>query len=193
MKKYHLHTTLLSKHWELLNKFTEKFGTHQKVLELALESMGKQFEHKANPALSQEDEIRMHIMGEMEGNCLIPRDGLKMLIELIDLEKFQEMPDNDKYAVQITEYNYQKPFKKLSLKEAVDGMIFAAKLGNWFDAANYTDDGQYYTMKITHSLGISGSIFTRAVVGRFFERYGAKTESEISEKNIFIKIYKSDH
>lgn len=193
MKKYHLHTTLLSKHWELLNKYTEKFGTQQKVLEMALESVEKQLELKTNPALSQEDEMRMRIVSELKYGCILPRDGLKDLFEIANHERLLELADNPKWLVTSIEFYYKKPFKELSLKEIMDGCKLSARMANWFDSVDYTDDGDHYSLMLSHRLSLNGSEFNKIFIESMFKEYGVKTESEISETNIFIKIYKNQH
>jgi hypothetical protein len=46
----------------------------------------------------------------------------------------------------VIEFFYQKPLKECSLKEILDGLVFNAKICHLFDAVNYTDDGDHYTL-----------------------------------------------
>lgn len=48
MSKRRVSTTISIKHWELLKKYTEKYETQQKVLELALESLEKEKEKQSS-------------------------------------------------------------------------------------------------------------------------------------------------
>ncbi len=189
MKK-HISTTISAKHWELLKKHTEKFETQQKVLEAALELLDSSSNSNHSSPLSPELELQIKNIKELKPICLIPRHGLKALIDIADPEKLSAIADTYKYTVEFIEYNYQKPFGKLSLKEVLDGLLIASMTSNWFQAANYTENEEYYTLRINHSLGINGSKFSRLIIETLFNAYGAKTESEMSERNIFIKIYK---
>ena len=63
-------------------------------------------------------------------------------------------------------------------------------MSNWFDTIDYTDDDDHYTLLITHSLGLNNSKINRMVIESPLETYGVKVESTISEKTIFMKVYK---
>jgi hypothetical protein len=89
MNKRRVCTTISAKHWELLKKYTAKYETQQKVLELALESLENNSKHIT--ALSQEEEHWMRIGREAKSvACLIQKDGLKELLKTADIERIKE-------------------------------------------------------------------------------------------------------
>lgn len=190
MIKHRVCTTISEKHWKILEKHTEKFETQQKVLELALESLENNSKHST--AVSQEEEHWMRIGREAKSvACLIQRDGLKELLKTVDIERMKELVTNQKPIEASIEYFGQKHLQECSLKEVIDGVVICAKISNWFDAINYTDDDDHYTLKITHSMGLNNSEVSKILFESVFKTYGVKTESKISERSIFVKIYKN--
>lgn len=182
-------TTISAKHWELLKKHSEKFLTQQKVLEAALESLENN--SKQNSALSPADQYWLYAGGEMKAACLVHRDILEVLIDTANLEKIIQVIINQKPGEHLIARYYQKPLKKCSLKEVIDGFIFFIKVGNIPDIVNCTDEGNCYILKIVHSLNIKFSKMLETLINSVFEEYGVKIESEISEKVLLIKIYKN--
>jgi len=79
----------------------------------------------------------------------------------------------------------------LSLKEVVDGLVVIAKMSNWFDTLEDKDNGDHYQLIITHSLGLNNSILNKEMFESVFKTYGVKVESTISEKMIFMNIFKN--
>ncbi len=73
----------------------------------------------------------------------------------------------------------------------MDAVVTAGRVANWFDAMDYRDDGNYYTIRIIHSLGINNSKLSKISLETLFKTYGVKTEGEISEKSIFVEVYKN--
>jgi hypothetical protein len=185
-RKNRVSTTVSSKHWALLHKHAEKLGTQQKALEFALDNLEKESKPVIN--LSPEEKTWMRI-GELRSMCPVQREFLKLLIETADVERFKTYANKQKPLDYILEFFYQKPLKECSLKEALDGLVLNAKIGNWFDTANYTNDGDHYTLKLTHQLGINNSKINELMIEEVFKTYGAKVESTISERSIFIKIF----
>lgn len=188
MKKRRISTTISAKHWDLLEKYTGRFETQQKTLELALESLENS---KNSTGLSQEEEHWMRIGREgRSAVCLIQKDGLKELLKTADIESMKELVSNQKPLEASIEYFGQKHLQEFSLKEVIDGVVICAKISNWFDAINYTDDDDHYTLKITHSMGLNNSKLSKIQFESVFKTYGVKTESKISERSIFVKVFK---
>ncbi|WP_292374079.1 hypothetical protein [Methanosarcina sp. UBA411] len=188
MKTHRISTTISQKHWELLKKHTEEFGTQQKVLELALESLENS--SKQSPELSREERIWL-TQKSMKTICPILKDNLKVLLETANIEMFNEYLNKYKPLEYTMEYYFQKPLKEISLKELLDGVVITGGMSNWFDTIDYTDDGNHYTMLITHSLGLNNSKINKMGIESMFETYGVRVESTISEKTIFMKIFKN--
>lgn len=187
-RKNRVSTTVSSKHWALLNKYAEKLGTQQKALELALE--GLENDSKPVSKLSPDEEMWMRI-GELKMACLIQKECLKLLLETADPELFKAYEHDQKPLEYVLEFFYQKPLKECSLKEIMDGLVLNARTGHWFDTVNCTDDGDHYTFKLTHELGINNSITSGMMIEGVFRTYGAKTESTLSERSIFIRVFKN--
>lgn len=189
MKKRRVHTTISTKHWELLNRHTEKFETQQKVIEHALEALENDPEQ--GEKLSPEMHLWMRIGRDMAPISLLHRNCLEALFVTADIEKIEKITTVLKPGEYLIVWYYQKPLKNCSLIEVIDGIIFTMKRGNLFDTINYTEDGNCYSMNITHSLTIKGSRWFRIMFEDLFKAYGVKTESELSETGVFIKIFKN--
>lgn len=189
MKKRRLNTTISSKHWELLKKHAEKFETQQKALEKALESL----ENNSNniPAHTPEEQLWIRIGREIKSVCLVEKEFLKLLLETAYTKRMSEYINHHKQLEYFLEYYYQKPLKECSLKEVMEGLVINARTANWFETVNYTNDGSYYTLKITHSLNLNNSIINKLFLERLFRTYGAKIEIEVSERSLFVKVFKS--
>ncbi len=190
MEKYRLSTTISKKHWDILKKHWANHKTQQKVLELALESLENNSNNQHSSAVSPEDKLRMQIASELKYTCTFARDGLKDMFEFTDIERLIRSITDKKWLEFSVEFQYNKHFKECSLKEIMDGVINSARMVNWFDSINYTDDSDHYTLTVYHSLGLNGSKFNKAFLEGAFKSYGVKTESECSERSIFIKIFK---
>jgi len=136
MKKYQIHTTLSSKHLEILKNNAQKYGSQQKVIELALE----RFESNAKqpPSLSPEEELWMRFSRNNMA-CFIQKDGLKFLLETADLDVFPDIVNKMKPIEYQIESYYHRPLKDLSLEEVVDGMVINARMSHWFDEVDYKD------------------------------------------------------
>lgn len=188
LKTHRISTTISQKHWELLQKNTKELGTQQKVLEFALESLENS--SKQIPELSREERVWL-AQKSMKTICSVLKDTLKVLLETANIEMFNEYLNKYKPLEYAMEYYFQKPLKEISLKDLLDGVIIMGNMSNWFDTIDYTDDGNHYTLLITHSLGLNNSKLNRMGLESLFETYGVKAESKISEKTIFMKIYKN--
>ena len=187
MKKHRISTTISQKHWGLLKKHVEKYETQQKALERALECL--ESSSRQSPALTREEKLLVHI-SRAKSACIIQKDYLRMLMKIADIELQKEYVAQYKPVEYTTEYYFQKPLKECSLKEVIDGIVINARISNWYDTVDYTDDGGYYTLKITHSLGLNTSKLVKIAIESVFETYGAKTDNTISEKTVFAKIFK---
>jgi hypothetical protein len=189
MKKYHVHTTLSQKHMELLKRLSEKYDTQQKVLELALESLVN--ESKNTPPMTPEMEFWMRIGSDVKTACLIQKDGLKELMRTADVDQYSVFVKDQKPLEYSLEYYTQKSAKDCNLKEVIDGLIINAKLCNWFEMIDSSDEGDHYTIKFFHNLGLNNSKISQIMCESVFSTYGYKTESDISDRYLFVKIFKN--
>ncbi len=188
MSKYRVSTTISAKHWELLKKHTAKFATQQKVLEAALESLENH--SKQNNALTPEKEIWMRLGTEAKSACSIQRDFLKLLIENANFDWLPAYLASQKPMEYVLESYYQRSLKKCSLREIMDGIILNFRASNWFDTVDYVENDDHYSFAISHSLTLKSSELMLPSLESLFKTYGVRTESEISERGIFMKIYK---
>jgi len=187
MKKHRINTTISTKHHELLKKHAEKYGTQQSVLEHALESLENSLDQ--NFELSPEEELRTRV-GKVNTACIVYKDLFKILNENADMEKIQKLIDYHKPIEHSIEYYLQKPLKECTLKEIIDGIAVNAKMSNWFDTIDQTDNKDHYMINMTHSLGINISKNMKMAHESLFKTYGVNFETAISEKTFFIKIFK---
>ncbi len=187
--KNHIHTTLSDKHFELLKKHAEKFGTQQKVLEFALESLEN--DTRRNSAQSADEQIWVLTGRGTESACVLHKDAFKTLLEGADVKRIIKLIKTEKMAEHMIAWYYQKPLKKCSLKEVLDGVIFFLKAAKAADTVSYIECDNYYSLKMIHGLDIGISRMFSMWIATTFEAYGLKTESEISEKSLFMKICKN--
>jgi hypothetical protein len=189
MQKRHLHTTLSLKHAKLLDTLEEKYGSKQKALELALEGL----EHNnVQPPLSPEEEYWMRIIRESKTVGIIQKEIYKFLLSTIDIERFKEMEEQQKAVQFVTEFYYQKPLKECSLKEVMDGLVFNSKFTGLMDSLSYIDYGDHYRIKIIHDMGLNNSKWLKIMYECLFKEYGACTEFTISDRSLFINVYKNN-
>lgn len=181
-------TTISPKHAAILKKHAKEHGTQQKVLELALET----FDRKASPepTLSPEEVFILRVWKEKVG-CMIDKELFSVLIKTADLKENEAWFNANKmYMAFGLELLYQKPFKELILWEILDGLVFLSKTGNWFNRYTYSDEGDHYTLWIYHNFGLNGSKYLLIMIENIFNSCGAKYTSSVSEKTLFVKIFK---
>lgn len=195
MKNHRISTSISQKHWEILKRYAEKHETQQKVLELALESLDsiesmKEIS-KSNRSLTVEEEYWLRAKS-LKSICLIPKDVFGFYTNTADIEQYKEFLTQSSSLTFGLEYLLQKPIKECSLKEVIDTLVIILRIGNAFDTVDCKEDSNLYLLILTHSFGIKGSKMACIAYEIIFKSYGAKVESIISDKTIFMKIYKKD-
>jgi hypothetical protein len=156
-------------------------------LEIALENLENR--SKQSPELTWDEELWIRLKWA-KSLVIVDKTEFKLLIETADAEQLNELFFRDKPVEYAIEYCLQKPLKECSLKEVMDGLVLTFETTNWFDLVDYRDDGDYYTLIITSSLGFTLSKFTVTSIESALETYGVRAESVISTKMIFMKIFK---
>jgi hypothetical protein len=190
VKKYRLSTTISSKHWALLKKYAEEYETQQKALERALESLDSS--SLMSSQLTEDDKAWLRAGRDLKSSLVvIPKDLWKVLIETADIERFREFVTFYKPLVMAIEYYYQKPLKKCSMKEVIDCFLIDSRFKNLDENISCYDKGDYYELSIFHSFGITLSEMHVITYGNALESFGAKYESNYSERIVFIKIFKN--
>jgi hypothetical protein len=187
MQMKRISTTISQKHWELLNKYTEKYNTQQKVLEVALDNLENN--SKQNPKLTPEEELWLRAKST-KSVCLVIKEDLRQLMDIADIDQKKDLLIRYSPITVGLEYIMQKPLKECSLKEIIDVLAIFFRISNWFDTIDQKDDNDYYTIMITHSLGFNASKLIKIQYEILFETCRVKFESIISERTIFMKIYK---
>lgn len=182
-------TTTTQKHWELLTKYAKKFGTQQKVLELALENLDNN--SKTITELIPEEKIWIRLKRE-NVVCVFEKNAFKLLIENANIEPILEYFTQQKLMESSIEYFLQSPLKELSLKEIIDAIISSGKLVNWLDKVDYKDEVNHYLLVVTHSSGPNISKLLVTAFRSLFKNYGVKAEITISPMTIFTKIFKKE-
>lgn len=189
MKKHRIHTTISTKHYELLKKHAENFGTQQSVLEYALESLENSLDHSLE--LSPEEELRIHVE-KSNAACIIYKDLFKILMQTADIEQIRELVNRQKPVEFMIEYHSQKPLKECNLEEIIEGIVINAKMTSWFDTVNYTNNNDHYMLNMTHSLGLNISKILKLSHESLFKTYGVDFNISTSEKTFFMKIFKNN-
>jgi len=188
--KSRVSTTISQKHFAILEKHAKEQGAQQKVLELALEA----FDNNTlqDPPLSLEESF---ILNTWRGklSCVVYRELFNNLVRSTDLKLAEDWYKENKMCMAFAlEFFYQRPFKDLSLREILDGLVATAKISNWFNEYTYSDDGDHYTLKVYHDCGITGSKYILLMFENIFNFSELKYKSSISEKSLFVKVYKSE-
>jgi hypothetical protein len=194
MKKYDIHTTLSPSHYALLNKFTEKYETKQKTLEKALEALDTLGHYSSqNLPVSPEEKLWIRVGREIKETFFVfDKKGAKVLFETADIQSFREYVHDQKPVESAIEYYYRKPLNECSLQEIIDGVILNIKFQGSSDMVNCTDDGNYYTINIKHSMGLNFAMAMVIEHESLFKSYRVKTENHFSERSVFFKIYKKE-
>ena len=187
MKKHRVATTISEKHWKLLKKHAEKFETQQKALEIALECLENGSKHSPDLTIEQKNWLLSESSDSM---CCVQKDALKILMETANLERFKEYVTQNRPIECILELFHQKSLQEFSLIEIVDGLMIVFRTSHLFDTIDYKDNSDYYLLIISHSLGLNNSKLNLTTFESVFETYGVNFESRISEKTIFMKIFK---
>ena len=143
--------------------------------------------------LSPEEQVWLR-MRELNVVCLLHKDLFRELSRTADPERLDRLLAKLKWAEYGVVLFNQKPLKECTLKEVMDGLVVTVKAEKILDEIKYTDNGSYCTLKVNHSvvccsIGFSNSF--KLFFEGLFEAYGAKTETKVSENNLFMKIYKN--
>lgn len=182
-------TTISSKHYAILVKNVKKYGTHQKVLERALNNL--ELNPQKNAPLSREEELWIRMGKDLSSSlAVIQIDAFNVIAETVDFDRFRKYVDSYRPVEFAIEYIYQKPLKKCCLTELIEGLILNLKMQNTYDTVNYSDEGDCYMLSLTHSLGLNASKMLQIMHDSVFDTYGVKTESCVSERSVFTTIYK---
>ena len=158
------------------------------MLEAALESL----ENTSQKVMvSSLDEQRwMRVYREVKAVVITHKDILGSLVETADIEKVIDVINNQKMTEFMMSWLYMKPLSSCSIIEILDGILFFLRTGNMNDISGYSDDGDHYTLKLVHNLNLNNSKIFKAMIESTFNAYGARTESAISDKSLFVKVYK---
>lgn len=189
MKKHRLNTTISGKHYALLKKYVEKYGTQQGVLEYALEEL-ENYSNQTNK-LSPEEKLWMRIGTELRDIFTIfPRELTRLMFETVDIEQLEEYFKNAKQVEFAIEWYHNKYLKECTLQEVIDAMILNIKMQSSADTLDYNDNGDHYIINMTHRLGINAAFGIIIMNESALNSYGVEFESYYSERSIFFKIFK---
>ncbi len=191
MNKHRVNTTISARHWKILEKHTETFETQQKVLESALENLENS--SKQNP-LSPEDDLLLRYRKEYGFNlCVLHKTIIKEFLKFGGFDRIIKIVDGMNMIESQVVFFCKKPLIECTLREIMEAIVHNFRLANIFDIVEYEDHDTFYLLSITHYLDLGGSSQTslKLLFEKLFEKCGVTTESELSENNLFIKIYKN--
>ncbi len=190
LKSHRISTTISQKHWAILEKYAEKYGTQQKALEIALESPEKNY--APSPPLTHEEEVWLRISREVRSAfLLVEKDLFLLYLENSDNEHLREYVAKQKPSEFAMEWYYRKPLKECSLREIVEGAVLILKMQGGADSIDYADEAGYYRINMMHNMGLNTSKGVATMFESLFKTYGAKAEYNISERGVIFKIYKN--
>lgn len=189
MEKSRISTTISPKHYAILKKHAGKYGTQQGALERAIECLDQSPQKIAPP--SREEELWLRLGRDLNtAFSVVQADAFVVALETVDFGRIGEYLARSKPLESIIEYCYQKPLGQCSLPELLDGLALSTKTLRLCDAINYTDEGDYYDLYVTHYFGLNGSKMVSMLYESAFASYGVETETQVSERSIFTRIYK---
>lgn len=187
LKKYRLSTTISLRHYAMLKRHMQKYETQQKVIETSLENL----DNGVIPVASLSDEEKLWLMvRNLKSVCTIPRESFKVLLETFDADRYRVYVAEKKPLEYLLEVYYQRPLSECGLGEIVDGLVKLYKISNLVDTIEYSDDGELYTLKMLHDLGLNNSRMLKASNEGLFTSYGAYVNYTVSDRSLFTKIYK---
>ena len=125
------------------------------------------------------------------GLIVLQKDTGKLFLENTDIERFKKYNSEKKSLEYAFEYYYHKPLNECSLQEIIDGIVLSIKFFGGFDSLNCTDEGGYYKINITHSMGLNVSKIIVIMHESLLKNYGAKFKIHYSEHNIFFEVHKN--
>jgi hypothetical protein len=165
------------------------YETQQKVIEVALDKLDNS--PKPVPVLSREEELWM-LVGKSRMACLIQKEGMKVLLETVDLDRFRGYVAEQKPLEFTAEVHNQKALRDCSLKEILEALIINGQVSNQLDSIDYKDMGDHYIMKMTHNMGINYSKTLLILHESLLNSYGAKFDSNMTGRSLFIRIFKDE-
>lgn len=174
------------RHEGILKKLVERHETQQKVIELALESLNNPGKGRR---LTPDEEVWLHIY-HSKSSCVIQKDRLRILLETADIDRLVEYTAHQMPLQYVTEFHCQKPLTECSLKEILEAQEINLRVCKQFDTVSYSDDGDHFTLKISHDMGLINSQMLQLFLESLFNSCGVRNEYQISERSIFVKVYK---
>lgn len=188
MRKYRVGTTISKKHHELLLKHVETFGTQQKVLEHALESLANEKDHVTE--LTREEELwhRMYSIKDMF--TLITSEYAKILFDTVNMEQLKEYIEEEKPMEFLIEWYYNKPLHELNLHELIDGIILTVKIHTPLVVATYGEHREYYSIDLKNNIS---SIYSNTLLIMYesvFRSYGIESKSQYRGRSTYFEIQK---
>lgn len=94
LKKHRVSTTISQKHWDLLQKYAGNYETHQRAIEVALESLERvesmKESSKSSPAALTVDEEIWLLAYRTKSMCILPKDSLPILFSTAKNEMNKE-------------------------------------------------------------------------------------------------------
>jgi len=190
MNNFRISTTISPKHAAILKKHAKVHGTQQKVLELALET----FDKNALPdsSISPEELFVTHSWKE-KLSIVMYKEQFAALIKSADLKQNEEWFNANKmYMAFAVEFFLQRPVTEMNLQELLEGSCSLARLSNLFTRILFSDDGDHYTIKIYHEYGINGTGYLLIPYENLFNYCGLKYKKSVSDRTVFLKIYKDE-
>ena len=141
--------------------------------------------------LSKEEKLWIRVGKEIKDILTIfQRDLAKMLLETADMEQYREYIKNVNPAMFAVEWYYNKPLKECTLQEVINALILNIKTQSSADTINCTENDHFYMIHLTHNFGIKASEMLAMMNYMALESYGAKFESNFSERSIMFKVFK---
>lgn len=190
MKKYRINTTISQDHHAILKKHVEDFGTQQRVLEHALDTLEKKL--LPDVVLTPEDKVWLRIGQEIKDlQMFLQKDFIRLLFETADIEKISEYFDKERPTEFSLEWYYSKPLQECTLQEIIDALILKIRIQGGIDTVNCKEEENWYNINMTHNMGINCSRIMVIMHENLFKNYGVKCDSIFSERSVFHRVFKN--
>ncbi|MEM2924554.1 MAG: hypothetical protein QXJ68_02550 [Methanocellales archaeon] len=175
-----LNTTISKMHYQILEKYKERYGSQKKTIEAALELLEKQ----NNPGLSSEDELWLKLRKE----CDIAAFSRVTARDIIAGKPEEAIKNN--YLPFYLEWLYKKPIAQLSLEEVLSGLKKLLETINICKCLNFSRE--LNTFRVVGYIGMNyeTSEFYAKYISYFLERYcNCRVVSSITDTGITLDIH----
>jgi len=179
MKKHRISTTISERHWGMLERNLEEYGSQQKVLEAALDAL------EGEGALSRLDPIqrqRVEVL-DFPSLAMFPRRTIKHALE----GRWNRIAEERIYELGLL-VTAGRLADDMAFPELVKSFCGLLKTLNLFEDVHREDRGSTCTLKLLHSEGKTYSERFAYLNEEFFKERGIDYQTAIADNYILHEL-----